>query len=171
MCAGRPLGSVRVKEKGPLHQRLHKLLRDAWLAKAITQDSLAKAIGHSQENVGQYLRGKKAGALDLDQAVRALEHVGSNLPDFLAGHAPQELTPTDKLARALTTRPELAGLVEDLLPVPKTKLADVIALTRGLARVATTTRGAQTSEHTDARPKGRRTTTGSRKRRSAPADT
>lgn len=143
---------------------------EKWKAGSFDQTSLAQAVGKDQTTIGSYLNGKKAGTLDVDEADAALRHIGSSLPDFLA-HAPaRELTRTDELARALLTRPELAELVEDLLPVPKTKLAHVIELARGLAHVASSRRGGRTGESNAARPPAPRTRLAPKKRREAPPD-
>jgi transcriptional regulator with XRE-family HTH domain len=157
------------KQKGLLHYQLHALIQHAWQKKVITQESLAKAIGYSRENAGQYLRGAKAGTLDLDQAAAALAHIGSSLQDFLNDLPPRERTPTERLAHALSTRPELQALVEDLLPVPKTKLADVIELTRRLSQISTSRRAQETPESSRARRQEPRTKSGSTRRRSAQA--
>jgi transcriptional regulator with XRE-family HTH domain len=117
-----------VQKKGPLHERLQATLRQAWVSKAITQESLAKATGQSQENMGQYLRGGKAGALNVDQADAALRHIGSSLAEFLANVPPRELTDAEKLAQKLVLRKELREWVEGLLNVPKKQLPAVLTL-------------------------------------------
>lgn len=119
----------------------------------------------SQTNAGHYLRGDKAGTLDLDEAADALEHAGSSLAAFIAGSPVRELSETDRLARALVGRPELADLVKDLLPIGQKRLGDVIELIRGLARVATTRRDTRTPGSGSAPNPARRTTKARAKRR------
>ena len=133
-----------MSERGPLHDRLHATLRTAWLNKAVTQESLAQAIGKSQESVGQYLRAVKAGTLDLDEAAAALHHIGSSLDAFLATMPPRALSPTETLARELESRPELQALITDLLRVPKPRLAAVLDLLRGVLPIAIGPLAAQT---------------------------
>lgn len=151
--------------KGALHQRLRAELLNGMRANGISQESLGAAMdGKSHRSVGQYLD-DEAGALDLDEADAALQHVGSSLEAFLAKAAPRTLTPTEKMARALVARPALIDLVEDLLRVPKTKLSDVIELTRGLSRLPNSRRGAKTPGSNDAPRPVRRTTKAPKTRR------
>lgn len=117
---------TRKKEKGPLHVRLQGLLVAAWKSGDITQESLGQAIGQSQENAGQYLRGNKAGALDLDEAVSALHHIGLSLKEFLDDAPPPTPTRAARLSRKLEARPELLTAVEALLGVPRTRLRVVL---------------------------------------------
>jgi hypothetical protein len=123
----RPLGLLTVKEKGQLHARLHKLLFDAWRAKELTQDSLGRAIGQSQENAGLYLRGKRAGPLDLDEAAAALAHINSSLADFVSNAPVTPPTPAQLLGRRLEGREDLIPAVRALLDVPETRLPVVLA--------------------------------------------
>src|SRR4051794_753479 len=100
---------MRAKGPKPLHGRLQRVLQDAWKRNVCTQDSLARAIGKTQTSVGQYLlaNDKKSGPLDLDEAAAALHHIGSSLADFIAGAPPQDLTASERLARAIETLPPL----------------------------------------------------------------
>lgn len=155
--------------KGELYERLRVTLRRAIQERdstheSPTQESLGKAIGKTQRSVGTFLDGS-GGALDLDEAAKALEHIGSSLPDFLAGLPPREMSRTERMARALVTRPQLMDLVEDLLPVRQKKLSDVIELARQLGRVASQRREAGTAESHSEHRTARRTTRGVRQRR------
>jgi transcriptional regulator with XRE-family HTH domain len=153
-----------VQKKGPLHERLQATLRQAWVSKAITQESLAKATGQSQENIGQYLRGGKAGALNVDQADAALRHIGSSLAEFLANVPPRDLSDVERLARDLAGRKELQPWVEGLLSVPGLKLPAVLELINVGVRAATGKAIAGSTGSPGAPKKGRRTTAGSRSR-------
>lgn len=155
----------RVKEKGPLHARLHKMLHDAWVAKDITQESLARAIGGSQENAGQYLRAQKAGALDLDEAAAALRHVGSSLADFVAKIPPKPPTPAERIARQLEGREDLIPLVEALLGVPRPRLSVVIGQIDAGVFAATGRRLLRSGEAGSETKQASRTTTASKRRR------
>lgn len=151
--------------KGELHERLRATLLRATEAGVCTQDSLGQAMdGKSQRSVGQYLN-NEAGALDLDEATAALEHVNSTLREFIDGLPPRELSRTERLARALVTRPALADLVEDLLPVPKKELSHVIDLARELGQIATRTRGAKSGGRSGGSPRAPRTTKAPKPRR------
>jgi transcriptional regulator with XRE-family HTH domain len=156
-----------VSERGPLHNRLHATLREAWLSKAVTQESLARAIGKSQESVGQYLRATKAGTLDLDEADAALHHIGSSLDAFLATMPPRPLTPTERLARELESRPEMQAVILDLLRVPRPRLGAVLALLRGVLPLAIGPRGSQTDATPFAASAAGRTTVAAQRRRRA----
>lgn len=141
--------------KGPLHDQLHRALRDAWQAKRITQESLAQAIGNSQVNAGLYLRGGKAGALDLDQADAALRHIGSSLRDFLDGLPARPLTEAERLGQLLTEKPVLREVVQLLRDVPRKQLGAVVRLIETLVLPAlgmsTPTTAAPTNAPTPAR--------------------
>lgn len=78
---------VQEKKPKPLHERLHALLQQKWRSGEFTQESLAKAVGKEQTTVGSYLRGDKAGPLDLDEADAALRHIRSSLKDFISDPA------------------------------------------------------------------------------------
>jgi transcriptional regulator with XRE-family HTH domain len=168
MNAGQNLRSRRVGEKGPLHARLHRLLHEAWQRKDITQESLGQAIGKSQENAGQYLRGTNAGALDLDQAAAALHHIGSSMEAFLANTPPRSLTETELLVRALDTRPELKALLEDLLRVPRPRLGAILELVRGLVPIAIGPRAGPTGGSPTGTPRASRTKSGPKPRPRVP---
>lgn len=154
-----------VKLKGPLHVRLQNLLHEAWVAKTITQESLAKAIGNSQENTGQYLRRGKAGALDLDQADAALRHIGSSLTSFLQQAPARELTDAERIGQMVDQRPGLRRVVELLLSVPKTRLDAVAELIRTVVLPATVGGAIEIDALPTEPKKARRTTKGSKKRR------
>lgn len=163
-----PAGNLRsgaVKTKGPLHARLQKVLHDAWRANSITQESLAKAIGNSQENTGQYLRGGKAGALDIDQADAALRHIGSSLERFLSGQPPRTLTDAERLGQLIDSRPGLRRVVELLLSVPKTRLSAVADLIQKVVLPATARSVGEIVEFPDAPTRAPRTTKAPAKRR------
>lgn len=121
--------------RGPVHERLKTRLRHAVAEGVCTQDSLGRAIGKTQTGVGKYLLGK-GGALDVDEAAAALQHIGSSLVEFLAGMPPRTLSPTDKLVRSLEVRPELQALITDLLRVPKPRLGAVLELAYAGIRAA-----------------------------------
>jgi hypothetical protein len=77
-----------------------------------------------------------------------LEHIGSSLSEFLAGVPPRELTATERLARALSTRTELRELVEALMPVPKPRVSEVLDAVRVIAPLAIAKRAGRTGgEH------------------------
>lgn len=131
--------------KGPLHERLRALLADATARGLCTQESLGRAMGKTQTSVGAYLRSVKGGAIDLDEADAALRHIGSSLAAFIAGQTPRELSPTERMARELESRPALQGLVAGLIRVPKPRLSELIAFVSGLARIATGPPGASST--------------------------
>ena len=149
----------------PLHERLQSLLQDSWRAGVFTQGSLARAIGKDQTNVGQYLRGGKAGPLNLDEADAALRHIGSSLEDFLAGIPPRPLTPTDQVLRGLAHRPVLIQLVRDMLDVPLPQLAAVIAWARTAVELAIGPPAGRTGAPRAGTTRGRRTRAVREKRR------
>src|SRR5690349_1781286 len=72
--------------RGPYHRALQSLLDQARKLGKLTQESLAEDLEMDQTTVGRYLR-DKAGTLDLDDADRALKHIGSDLRAFVANHA------------------------------------------------------------------------------------
>jgi hypothetical protein len=121
---------MRSKADKPLHSRLRLFLRGEWQAGHCTQESLARAVGKTQTNVGQYLllNDKKSGPLDLDEAADALRHVGSDLPKFLAGYIPTPPTRAELLGRQLEDRDDVIELVEALLAVPRQRLPVVRGL-------------------------------------------
>lgn len=143
--------------KGTYHDRLRATLSQATENGICTQESLSRVMGKTQTGVGKYLLGK-GGALDVDEAATALEHIGSSLPEFLAGVPMKELSPTERLARALEGRPALRQLVEVLLPVPKTRLAAVVELVRSIAPLATARRASEIAAAPREAPRARRTT-------------
>lgn len=69
--------------RGPYHQALVELFLRKSAEKAITQDSLGRALGKDQTWAGKYFRGI-SGPLDLDDADAALAHIGSSLKAFIA---------------------------------------------------------------------------------------
>lgn len=144
--------------RGEFHKRLVTLLDERLRAGVCTQDSLAVRVGMHQTTVSGIIR-RNAGTFDLDEAAAALDHVGAGtLADFAAGVPPLEPDAVTKLAAALTERPELVAFLAALLPVPKPRLAEVIELASGIARVATARRAGRTPGSTAARRKGPRTT-------------
>lgn len=163
---------MRAKADKPLHRQLRAFLRTEWQAGRCTQESLAAAVGKSQTVIGQYLllNDAKSGALDLDEADAALRHVGSNLTDFIAGVPPRTLTETDQIAQELVTRPELVAFVKALLPVPKSRLAEVIEMASGLARLAIVRRGGRTPGSSGGHRPAPRTKSARGRRRSVPRD-
>lgn len=123
--------------KGALNQRLQALLADAWTSGRLKQESLAHALDKDQRTISNYVNLKPvAGPLDLDEADAALRHLGSNLEEFLENAPLRDLTFQERMAQELLTRPDLAGLIEDLLPVPRPQLGDVLWLARALGRLA-----------------------------------
>lgn len=128
--------SPKRKRRRPLHERLHALLFDAYKRGEFTQESLGAAIGQSQENAGAYLKGRKAGALDVDEAEDALRHIGSSLVEFLTKAPPREMTAGEKLARALDVRPDLAPVVTALLDVSPQRLLQIRDGIDALVRIA-----------------------------------
>lgn len=151
--------------RGEFHKRLVKLLADRIAAGVCTQESLAKRVGMHQTTVSGILR-RDAGTFDLDEAAAALDHVGAgSLATFLAGVPPADPTPATRLAARLVERPELLQLLEDLLPVPKPRLAELIELIGGLSRVATGRRATETRAHSSGRRAAPRTTAAPAKRR------
>src|SRR5688572_11269257 len=118
-----------------------------------------------QTTISGILR-RDAGTFDLDEAAAALDHVGvGTLAAFAAEAPPLPPTPATRLAGALTERPELVAFLADLLLVPKPRLAEVIELASGIARVTTGRRGVGTPGSTSARRPARRTTTALTRRR------
>lgn len=154
--------------KGDLHQRLQALLHHEWKQGAVKQESLSLQLAKSQNSVSAYLRGTSdAGALDLDEAAAALHHVGSSLEAFLARTPPRTLTDSERLVRALDSRPEVKALLEDLLRVPRPQLAAVLELIGNLV-VSIGRRGGQTPGSPSAPTTAARTTPEPRRRPTAP---
>lgn len=160
------MGALRSpRVRGDFHKRLVALLNARLKDGAFTQESLAKRVAMHQTTVSGILK-KDKGTFDLDEAAAALDHAGAGtLAQFVANLPPPPPTTATKLAAALEARPDLTAFVEDLLPVPKPQLGDVLELTRGLARLAIGTRARRTAESGRARPTAGRTTSGPRKRR------
>lgn len=156
---------MRTKKPKPLHERLHALIQQKSRAKEVTQESLAAAIGKDQTTVGLYIRGDKAGPLDLDEAADALKHIGSSLQEFLAGVPPADLTASERLARDLEQKPEIVAFVEDLLRVPKPRLAQALPLLRETVYLAIGRRAIKTGAFPRGTSVAERTTRGPTKRR------
>ncbi len=154
--------------RGDFHKRLIALLAEKVSAGVCTHTSLAAAVGKHHSTIGGIL-GKNEGTLDVDEADAALRHVGSNLTDFLATVPPRELTDVERLANVLLTRPALADLVEDLLPVPKPRLDELIELIRGLGRLASRRRAVDSAGSGPAPTAERSTKRAAKPRRSAQA--
>lgn len=154
--------------RGPLHQRLITLLNEQIVRGVCTQESLAGAVKLHQTTVSGILK-RNAGTFDLDEAAAALDHVGSNLRDFLSRVPPLELSPTERLTRALAARPALEAMIAALLRVPKTRLAAVVELVRGVVPIAIGPRAAETDAPTTGSRPARRTTPARATRRSARA--
>lgn len=158
------LRSESVRDRGPYHHRLVELLRDATKRGVCTQESLGGAIGKTQTGVGKYLLGK-GGALDVDEAANALEHIGSSLEHLMKQIPPKDLTESEKLVRALATRPELIEFVKDLLPVPRARLAGLIDPMRAIAKVTTWRRGTPGDESESGTLRASDTKSGPKRRR------
>lgn len=151
--------------RGDFHKRLIRLLNERIAGGAFTQESLAKRVEMHQTTVSGILR-RNAGTFDLDEAAAALDHAGAGtLASFAEGLPPVPATDAVRLTAELETRPELRAFVEDLLPVPKPRLDEVLELARGLARLAIVRRGGRKSGSTSAHRKARRTTAAPKKRR------
>jgi hypothetical protein len=118
-----------------LNERLRAVLYRAW-EEGVKIESLASAIGKTTQSVRDYLNQLKGGPLDLEEADRALRHIGSSLSDFLAGQPPREVTDAERLAQELEARPEVVSFVRDLLPLKEPKLSAVLELARGIAHLA-----------------------------------
>lgn len=84
---------MRQKGPRPLHEQLRALLQRKWKDGELTQESLANAIEMDQTSAGHYLRGDKAGMLDLDEADMALRHINSSLMEFVNDPARVPIAP------------------------------------------------------------------------------
>lgn len=145
--------------------RLQAQLRDAWKRGVFTQESLAGAVGKKQTTIGQYLLGKRAGSLDLDEADAALQHMGSSLSAFLAGEPPRELTDAERIGHLIIERPGLRRIVELLLSVPKTRLGAVADLIQTVVLPAIVPPRAENGESRREPTAAPRTTKAPRRRR------
>lgn len=95
-------------------------VRDLRLARAMTQEELAAALGVKRESMSRYESGERAItiALLLDIAA-ALDHpIEAFLP-----HAPGEQPPIAEIVAALRARPDLIPSVQDLLAVMREDLS------------------------------------------------
>ena len=130
------LRSSRVE--GRYHEALKATLAEALKSGRCTQDSLALAIGkRDNSSLSKYFNDKGSGPLDLDEAAAGLDHIGSNLVDFIAGVPTPKATATDRLVRRLRSRPALFPYVLALLAVPRPRLAAVFQLVESAVISAT----------------------------------
>jgi hypothetical protein len=167
MDDAREIRSLRVR--GSYHRELAALLNQKVAEDGgVTQASIGSAVDMHPSTVGGILR-KDEGTFDLDEADAALRHVGSTLKDFVMSRPPRPLTEAEELARALETRPALRDLVKALLPVPKTRLAAVVAFVRNVGPLASGRHGGSKSGPTNGTPSAARTKSAPKQRRVAPA--
>lgn len=135
-----PLRSLGVR--GEYHRLLQALLARAVREKVCTQESLAEDVGRDQTTFSKYLAAHpKAGTLDLDDAHKALIHVGSTLPAFITDprHAPVSAPDLSTKARRLLDRePAFTQLVEVLHAARPARRA--VALHHALAIASELTR-------------------------------
>lgn len=151
--------------RGPYHERLIALLaRKIDENDGITQESVARAVGMHQTTLGGVIKRSK-GTLDLDEAAAALEHIGSSLPDFIAGHEPRPFTDAERLGRVVDERPGLRRVVELLIAVPKTRLGAVADLIQTVVLPATARSSRETVGSLPSPTKAPRTKPGPKKRR------
>lgn len=156
---------AREKRPKPLHERLHALLCKHYAAGDFDQTSLAEAIGNTQTTAGLYLRGKKSGPLDLDEADAALRHINSSLIEFLRGQPPAPMTEGEKVGKRVSVRDDLWAVVAALLDVPRTRLPVVIGQIDAGVYAATGRRLLPSDESDSEKNQAMRTTKGPKTRR------
>lgn len=123
--------------RGPYHELLFGLIRQAIATKAYTQDSFATSIPMHQTTFGRILGGKGVKSLDLDEADAALRHMQLDLQVFVANpeRAVPAPTPTPLPAALALKIPGIQGLLEALLLLGKADRQRVVASAAALAQV------------------------------------